>query len=62
MWVNPVEIAKILDEFPLQKLDELKWINEAPEKLWFKAKLDILIRDLLQGSSNSLAIPQSRSL
>jgi hypothetical protein len=54
MWVNPVEAAKILDEFPLHKLNEINWIEKMPDDLWFESQLKVIIKDLLQGSSNSL--------
>lgn len=57
MWVNPVEAAKILDEFPFQKLSEINWIDKMPDKLWFKSQLKVIIKDLLQGNQNSLYQP-----
>jgi hypothetical protein len=54
MWVNPVEAAKILDEFPLHKLNDINWIDKMPENLWFESQLKVIIKDLLQGNSNSL--------
>lgn len=55
MWVNAIEFAKLLDEFPLEKLDEIKWIDNPPDKLWFESRLKELIKDILQGNANSLA-------
>jgi len=54
MWVSPVEAAGILDEFPLQKLNDINWINEMPDTTWFESQLKAIIKDLLQGNSNSL--------
>jgi hypothetical protein len=54
MWVNPVETAKILDEFPLNKLNEINWIDKMPEKNWFESQLKVIIKDILQGNINSL--------
>ena len=54
MWVNPVELAKIIDDFPVSALDEINWINTPPEPEWFIRQLDIIVRDLLQGNVNSL--------
>ena len=54
MWVNPVEASKVLDDFPLEKLDEINWTNDPPDRQWFKSRLDIIIRDILQGSQNSI--------
>ena len=54
MWVNPVEASKVLDDFPLKKLDEINWTNDPPDRQWFKSRLDIIISDILQGSQNSI--------
>ncbi|MBN2247047.1 MAG: nucleotidyl transferase AbiEii/AbiGii toxin family protein [Bacteroidales bacterium] len=54
MWVNPVEIAKIIDDFPVSALDEINWINTPPEPEWFRQQLDIIVRDIIQGNANSL--------
>jgi len=54
MWVSPVEAAGMLDEFPLQKLNDINWINEMPDTTWFESQLKAIIKDLLQGNSNSL--------
>jgi hypothetical protein len=54
MWVNPIEAAKILDEFPVHKLTEINWINKMPDNQWFESQLKVIIKDLLQGNSNSL--------
>jgi hypothetical protein len=54
LWVNPIEVSKILDEFPIQKLDEIKWVGKAPQKTWFENKRKLLIRDILEGNMNSL--------
>lgn len=54
MWVNPVETAKILDEFPVQKLIEINWIDDTPDIRWFESQLKVIIKDILQGNSNSL--------
>jgi hypothetical protein len=54
MWVNPVEAAKILDEFPLYKLSEIRWIDKIPDSQLFELQLKVIIKDILQGNSNSL--------
>jgi len=59
MWVNPVEASKILDDFPLIKLEEINWINDPPGHQWFKSQLEIVIRDILQGSQNSIYKPKN---
>jgi hypothetical protein len=57
MWVNPVEAARILDEFPVHKLIEINWIEMMPDTLWFESQLKVIIKDLLQGNPNSLCQP-----
>jgi hypothetical protein len=54
MWVNAVEISGILDEFPVEKLDELIWVEPLTDKESFREKLGILIKDLLTGNKNTL--------
>lgn len=54
MWINAVEAAKILDSFPLNKLDEINWINPPKEFKTFEKHLGILISDILLGRDNSL--------
>lgn len=57
IWVNPVEVSKILDDFPMDKLDEINWIKDSPDHRWFKSQLEIIISDILQGSPNSICTP-----
>ena len=54
MWVNPPETARILDEFPVERLSYINWIDQAPDPLWFGSHLRIIIKEILQGSDNSL--------
>ena len=54
IWVNPVEVAKMLDTFPPDKLDEINWINNPPDHQWFRSRLETIIRDILQGNHNSI--------
>ncbi len=54
MWVNPVETSRVLDEFPLQKITEINWVNETPDIPWFEEQLKVVIKDIIQGNSNSL--------
>lgn len=54
MWVNPPETAKILDEFPLERLTDINWIDKAPDPQWFGTRLRIIIKDILQGNDNTL--------
>lgn len=55
LWVNPVEVAKILDEFPIQKMNEINWINKMPDPLnMFSPLIKQIIIDILEGKQNSL--------
>lgn len=54
VWINAVEASKILDSFPLEKLNEIIWTNLQPDILEFEKYLRTLIADLLLGRDNSL--------
>jgi hypothetical protein len=54
LWVNPVDAASLLESFPLQKLNEISWVSDAPEEVLFRSNLQTIITDILVGSKNSL--------
>jgi predicted nucleotidyltransferase component of viral defense system len=54
LWVNPVEASKILDTFPLEKLDAINWVTPLKDLNIFNQQLRLLITDLLLGRQNSL--------
>ena len=54
IWINAVEAAKILDNFPISKLEEIIWVNPLQELNTFEGHLKILIGDLLTGKHNTL--------
>jgi predicted nucleotidyltransferase component of viral defense system len=54
MWINAVEASKILDSFPINKLEEIIWVNPIQNVNLFGNQLNILIGDLLTGRLNSL--------
>jgi hypothetical protein len=54
LWVNPITIAEVLEQFPAEKLDEINWIKEPPSHEWFQAQINHIIPDILGGSDNSL--------
>jgi len=54
LWVNPIEVSKVLDSFPLSKLDEISWINKRPEDDWFVDCISTITKDILLGADNSL--------
>jgi len=54
LWINPIEASKILDQFPLERLDEIKWLAPKPTENEFKSVLKVIIQDILEGKRNSL--------
>ena len=54
LWVNPVNIAEILEKFPVQKLQEIPWAGQIPSDEWFMSRVNRIIPDILDGGSNSL--------
>ena len=54
LWVNPVNIAEVLEQFPVEKLSEINWIAEPPSHEWFIARINQIIPDILSGNENSL--------
>ena len=54
LWINPVEAAKILDKFPLEKLKDIIWVNPLKDVKVFEKQLQLLIADILSGRQNSL--------
>lgn len=57
MWVNPITVAEVLEQFPVQKLQEINWIIETPSPEWFNAQIHQIIADILQGTNNSAFKP-----
>jgi 8-oxo-dGTP pyrophosphatase MutT (NUDIX family) len=54
LWVNPVNAVEILEQFPIEKLQEIVWIGEIPSNNWFLSRINRIIPDILDGQSNSL--------
>jgi hypothetical protein len=54
MWANPVNAADVLENFPIEKLNEVSWIDQPPTNEWFKERIAKVIRDIITGSNNSL--------
>jgi len=54
LWVNPVNVAEVLEQFPVEKLKEIVWIIEPPSNEWFTKRINRIIPDILEGSDNSL--------
>jgi predicted nucleotidyltransferase component of viral defense system len=54
IWINAVEASKILDGFPISKLEEIIWVNNTQDFNLFENQLHQLIADLITGEGNSL--------
>jgi hypothetical protein len=54
LWVNPVDAASLLEQFPLQMLNEIAWVSATPDEAQFQSHLQTIITDILAGSQNSL--------
>jgi len=54
LWVNPVNIVEVLEQFPVEKLQEINWIIEPPSHEWFNAQINQMISDILEGRENTL--------
>ena len=53
LWVEPLEISKIIQEFPVEYMDVIKWAEPVdPETC--AAALKTLRLDIFHGRSNSL--------
>lgn len=54
IWVNPINVSETLEQFPIEKIQEIAWINEAPSNDWFKGRINQIIPDLINGGNNTL--------
>jgi hypothetical protein len=54
LWVNPIAVAEVLEQFPEERLQEIAWIKAAPSANWFRSQIERIIPDILYGSENSL--------
>ena len=55
LWVDPLEICRLLNTFPLHLLKDIKWIQEIKTSE-MKSLIDVLHDDIFQGKTNSMAI------
>ncbi len=53
MWVDESEVMRIINDFPISKLDEVKWIKAYQPEL-VKKQIDIMLDDLFIGGDNML--------
>jgi hypothetical protein len=54
LWVNLVNVIEVLEQFPIEKLQEIRWVKEAPSTEWINSQINRIIPDILDGSENSL--------
>jgi hypothetical protein len=53
LWVNPINAAEVLEQFPIEKLQEIAWISNAPSNEWFTYRIKQIITGILDGSANT---------
>ena len=54
LWVEPIEIARMIQEFPVELLEGLKWVHPFDRSVCSEA-LKALHLDIFHGRSNSLS-------
>lgn len=52
LWVNPINAAEVLEQFPMEKLQEITWIGTAPSNKWVSDRIKLIITGILDGSEN----------
>lgn len=53
LWVNPINVVEVLEQFPVEKLQEINWMIEPPSLQWFNSRINQIITDILGGNENS---------
>ena len=53
LWVNPINVAEVLEQFPMEKLQEVAWRGEAPPSEWFADRIQQIIAGIIDGSENT---------
>lgn len=53
LWVNPINAAEVLEQFPIEKIKEIVWLGEAPSSKWFTQRITQIITGILDGSANT---------
>jgi hypothetical protein len=54
LWVNEIEVAQTIEQFPPNKIDEISWINQPPTYEWISKRIALIVRDIITGQTNSL--------
>jgi predicted nucleotidyltransferase component of viral defense system len=55
LWVDPLEICRMINEFPLNLMNEIKWIKKINLEEMIE-KINVLHDDIFRGNSNSLFV------
>jgi hypothetical protein len=53
LWVNPLDVSRIIKEFPVNLFDSIKWIVPVDQKVLDKKRLQ-MHNDIFYGRTNSL--------
>lgn len=53
-WVNEISTAQMIHDFDVQRLSEIRWINEKTNIHEFKDHFHTIARDILMAADNSL--------
>ncbi|MEK7375095.1 MAG: nucleotidyl transferase AbiEii/AbiGii toxin family protein [Thermodesulfobacteriota bacterium] len=56
LWVEPIEISRTIQEFPVDLLASVKWVQPVDTGI-FAADLKAIHRDIFHGQANSLVSP-----
>jgi hypothetical protein len=54
IWVNPVNVVDVLEKFPVEKINEIVWINKSPSEEWIASGINKIIPEILDGCNNSM--------
>jgi len=54
LWVNPVDTAALLEQFPVEKIDTIAWAVNKPDKPVIEKWLKTILSDILKGDDNTL--------
>ena len=53
LWVNPLDVSRIIKEFPVDFFESIKWIIPVDQKVLDKKRLQ-MHNDIFYGRTNSL--------
>lgn len=53
-WVNEITSARMIHDFDVQRLSDIRWINEKTDISEFKDHFHIIAKDILMAADNSL--------